>query len=282
MQHIIQISDQLKAEYSSMNKARRRIAGFILENLGRCSFLPLKELAELTNTTQVTILNFCRDLGYQSYVDFKQQLQDELIAKTGVHDRFQIGYDPDTSEAELYSAFIKSLHQMIDQTELNNPVENILRVADRIIAAKQIFIVAHSITAKPAQILKTYLILEQLDARLFDNENEEEIEALLTLQKPEDALVIAFGLSPYGQSTLDTCEKARQKGISIIAITDKKSSPLATSADLSLVCAVRACQPVNSLTTMMAMSEVLMFFISHRLEKESRIAAMIADRQKEA
>ena len=71
----LDILEKIKAQYASSNKVRRRIADLILENPAKCCFYSLKEFASAASTTQVTVLNFCRDLEIGSFVDLKKGIK---------------------------------------------------------------------------------------------------------------------------------------------------------------------------------------------------------------
>ena len=71
------ILEQIKAGYSSFSRPRQRISDFILNNPEQCCFLSLKSFADQVCTTEVTVLNFCRGLGLNSYMALKKALQEK-------------------------------------------------------------------------------------------------------------------------------------------------------------------------------------------------------------
>ena len=75
------ILEQIKAGYGSFSRPRQRISDFILNNPEQCCFLSLKSFADQVCTTEVTVLNFCRGLGLNSYMALKKALQDYLIMR---------------------------------------------------------------------------------------------------------------------------------------------------------------------------------------------------------
>src|SRR5262249_50243921 len=70
-------------------------------------------------------------------------------------------------------------------------------------------------------------------------------------------VVIAVGLFRYVRSTVRLLEAARGAGATTIGITDNRLSPLAPTADLLLVAATQTDQLSNSLTALMALTNVL-------------------------
>lgn len=74
---------EIKTQYETFGKARRQISDIILENPAKCCFLSLKEFAAAANTTEVTVLKYCRDLGISSFVELKSPCR--AICSHGSH-----------------------------------------------------------------------------------------------------------------------------------------------------------------------------------------------------
>ncbi|HWS29309.1 MAG TPA: MurR/RpiR family transcriptional regulator [Clostridia bacterium] len=261
------IVEQIKEQYSGMNKTRRRIAEFIMEYPEKCGFLSLKDLAEQTGTTQVTLLSFCRDMGYRNYLEFKQELQSGLIAKIEVRDRMKLVHSASRSDSDMYDQLVRSTHQMIDSTYANNSIDTILQFARKLIDAKRVFIASHNLTRKPAQTIANHLAYENIDARCLDIEDKDEVFSVLTAWPPEECLLLAFGISPCGRSTLAIAEFCQSLGMDVISITDKATSQLMRYSSVSIVCSVQTMSLFNSLTTIFLMTDVLTAFVSAELEK---------------
>ena len=69
------ILDRLSPEYKKFSRKQEEIARFIRTHLDEACFMPLKELAAAAGTTETTILNFCRRIGFASFLEFKRELQ---------------------------------------------------------------------------------------------------------------------------------------------------------------------------------------------------------------
>lgn len=257
------VSAKLQEVYPTLNKARRRIADCILAEPEQFAFLSLQDLADKSDCAQLTVLHFLRDLGYKNFLDFKQQIQTELIEKLKIHERISIAMPTDNGDEALYTRLVKSFHRSIDLTIADNPLEKLLAFTGRLIPSQRVYVVAHNITEKPARILTSHLIVEGCDARYLEVENEEEVKALLSYI-PTKSVLVAYGITPYGKSTLHVCELAKQQGVPILSVTDRKDSPLAEAAEVALTCHVRSTELFNSLTPLMMLTEMLMIFISKK------------------
>ena len=72
------IIGKIKTAYPLQNKKRRQISDYILHNLSECCFLPLRKLSDEIGVTEVTMLNYCRSLGYQNFIDFRDDLRNYI------------------------------------------------------------------------------------------------------------------------------------------------------------------------------------------------------------
>lgn len=261
------VLSQIQKKYPSFKKIRRKIADYVLENPEKCSFYSLREFSQRTNAAEVTILNFCRALGYQNYLDFKQGLQEDLMNKVGVRDRIRMTYGGCASAENLYKQIVGSARQIADATFERNSAETIRQFAYKVATAKHLFLVAHNVTQEPAAALFCRLQCFGMDAHFLDIEDNEATFNLLTMWPAEDCLLVALGISPVGQSTLAVSGFCQSLGMEILSITDKETSQLAQRSSVSLICSVRIMDIYNSTATLFLMLDVLTVFLSAELDK---------------
>ena len=156
------ILEQIRANYGSFSRPRQRISDFILNYPEQCCFLSLRSFAQQVGTTEVTVLNFCRGLGLGSYMDLKKALQDYLIVRVNAGDR--------------------------------------LKLALR--RARRIFIAAHDFSRFPAGYLEHRLLSLELDCCILDLQARQDMFRRLSAQPPQDGLLIAITVPPYGNDTI--------------------------------------------------------------------------------
>ena len=69
------IEDRLDA----LTKSEKKIANYILENYMHVVDYNITDLAELTQTSDASIIRFCRTFGCRGYQDFKMRLAREVV-----------------------------------------------------------------------------------------------------------------------------------------------------------------------------------------------------------
>ena len=75
--HIIQeipmdISEIIQSHYDSLTKKQRLIADYILENPMEVSYISLSDLSGKTGCSELTVLKFCKALGFTGFIDLKK------------------------------------------------------------------------------------------------------------------------------------------------------------------------------------------------------------------
>lgn len=261
------VSARIRDQYPAFSRTRRRIADLVLEYPEKCSFLSLKDFAAQAGVTEVTVLSFCRELGFGNFSDFRRELQDSLIATVDLRERMKLLRDASANDSALYEQLVRSTRQLVDVTYANNDVSALAAFTGKLRAAKHVFLTAHNITEKHARSLCGTLLYHGIDARVLDIQDREAIFSLLTMWPTEECLLLAIGISPIGKSTLAITEFARKLGMEIVAITDKATSPLARAASASLLCSVRMLNVYNSTATIFLMQDMISAFLAAGGEK---------------
>lgn len=78
----MELFPQIEQLYGSLRGARKRIASLILEKSADCCFYSLKQFAKAADCSEVTMLSFCKQLGYPSFIDFRHALQSTMLEGT--------------------------------------------------------------------------------------------------------------------------------------------------------------------------------------------------------
>jgi DNA-binding MurR/RpiR family transcriptional regulator len=164
---------------------------------------------------------------------------------------------------------------MFDVTCANNCYERVTLFARKIACAKRVFVTGHSVTEAPARAMASRLICQGIDARFLDNQNKGEVHCLLTALPPEECLLVAYGITPVGASTLSIARFCAQLNMEIVCVTDAAPSPLNELASVSLACNVRLMNLFNSMFTVFLMNDAIA--LSLFLELDARQGGAVRD-----
>ncbi len=276
------IIEQIKTDFSTYNKTRKRIASYILDNPTKCCFLTLHEFARETQSTEVTVLNFCRFLGQERYIEFRKALQSHMLKWTRPVDRMKELGRQNGNWDELIKEIVKSEMKALKQTFEHNGPEQIRDFINLIRKAKRVFVAAHGISRLFSIAICHRLTLLGVDINSLDMDNPQKTIFRLLGCVPEDNLLIAISTPPYGKNTLATARMCLSRKIPVAAITDSPFSPLASMAEASLICPTELMGMTNSPTSIMAMIDVIaILFMADQKEIESQQQKTAADQYEE-
>lgn len=251
--------EQVRNAYPSFSETRKRIAKAILDNPADCCFLSLRDFAHFTDTTEVTVLSFCKDLGIARYVDLRKKLQDYVMLWTKSADRLRRYSSLSKSAKELYEkvALVEkgSLEAAFSAT--NSPL--LFSSISMIRKAKKVFIASHNASRIAANYLAYRFRTFGVEMSVLELEEQGQCIYRLASCQPQDILVFAIAVPPYGKPTIHVCELCKKVGIPVVSFTDSNLSPLVSLSSLSLVCPSSEFFGglTNSFTPIMAMIEAL-------------------------
>ena len=268
---------RIRNQYDTLSKTQKKIADYMQQHTNTCCFASLKEIAAATGTTEATVLNFSRKIGYASFQDMKNQL------KEGVSD----WTTPITTEAFSDLPFEELLKRNKTQQEENFAAiwkagnEKAIEEAVRLLQdAKKIYCVACDFSSALSQYFHARFTRLGLNIEDVGSKSTTDILHSLAFADKED-LVVVFSFAEYSKMTLAVEEYLSMNGIKILCFSDRESSPASLMADVSIICNTRHFILLNSMTSVIILIDLLaitffnenkIIFIQHKkkLDKMQR------------
>ena len=273
------IITKIKAYYPYQSKKKKQISDYIQENISSCCFLSLHKLSAAIGVTEVTMLNYCRSLGYDSFSDFRDAMREYLVYWRHPNERiWNIGESG--KEKGIASSIIDAEKDMISSLAAANPGERIAEAASLIISKKRIFIAAHGISSVSADYCMRRLVSIGKDASILTAMDYHLMASQISQFDPEDCLLIALAVSPHGDSTVRAVKLCHEENIGIISITDNPLSEIASDSTIALIGNASIKGATNSIISTIAMIDVLAISASARSrnsapEAEERFRRML-------
>ena len=247
----------------SLTKSEQTVAQFIQENMHEIVLMPLQVLAKNCETSEATVLRFCRSLGFSGYQDFKSTLVTQLVAAGNT-------IDQEFSSAGVFSqkidVFAKTLVADITSTLANLEESALIGVADALVSASCIATVAVASSAGSARVFSDSLMSVGIRCSTFSDRVE--IERYTRLMGYGDVLV---GLSHSGETEeiVHAVRRAKEQGATTVAVTNFAPSALADMADFVLLTSMpesffRSFSCIPSITQL-ALLQVVINLVSDKL-----------------
>jgi len=220
---------QITKMYDSFTPVEKRIADVVIEYPEKVVNLPIKEIASLSNTSEAAIVRFSKRLGLSGIKVVKVELARELhtIADKKVPTKIELTDDKEVMKEKVFNNTIQALYN----TEKVISAQVIDEAAQAITSAKRVMIfgvgnsrvVATDLHIKFMNIDQTAILATDLLSAI----------TILGHFEAGDVLFITSETSKNKIIT-DICKYAKEKGIKIILLSQKFSSPAIRMADIVL------------------------------------------------
>lgn len=254
--------EHIESEMPRMSKGQKAIARFILSDYERAAYMTAVKIGEEAGVSESTVVRFTMELGYEGYPHFQHLLQEELKVKLTSVQRLNASRRY-TNDSQVLSSILQT-----DIDNLKTTFDNIDEVAFRkavetILSAKRIFIMGLRSSAPLSSFLHFYFTLLFDDVRhIHSNSANEVFEQILPIG-PGDVL-IGISFPRYSTRTIQSMQYARQRGATVVAITDKADTPLSQQADVALFATSDMASFVDSLVAPLSVINALIVALGMR------------------
>lgn len=211
------------SKLSSLSIGQRRVAEYILQNLDSFSYATLAKLSKEISVSETTIIRLAYSLGFESFSSMQQKVRKEILTEP------QRKSDTLLENGNFYqSVFAKEIRVLenmasrLDETLLN-------RVVDRLIQADRILVVGARASFNAASWFGTNLSQMLGNAYVVEQFYDPRLDLLTGLT--EKSVVLCISFARYAKWSYQYSVVAKERGASLIAITDGISSPLIPAAD---------------------------------------------------
>ena len=215
-----------------------KIGAYLLEHPQAPLELSIMELAEQTKTSAATVTRFCRLLGYAGYVPFRVSIASDL-GRSDARESWKadIGraFGPDDSPRDVLSTLVNAHTRSLEETAAVMDLALMNKIARRIAMSSHVDIYGIGGSAVMAKELQSRLYRIGINAHHWS-----EVHAGLTSAAIQDSGTVAIGISNTGRTeeTLQMLREAGEAGALTVALSNNPGSPLAESADASIITSV--------------------------------------------
>ncbi|MGH1524197.1 MurR/RpiR family transcriptional regulator [Leifsonia sp. L25] len=236
----VSIQTSIQSHAVSLPPTMKRVADVILERPQIVVENTISELARACNTSEATIVRFCRALGVSGYPQLKLQLAAELAKESAEFGATDGTYGADISPSDTLQEMVAKIASSeimgIRETADNLSIETLQRVIRRLERAKRVVLFGVGASNGGAQDLAQKLLRIGHVALAFHDAHDALVSAALL--GPGD-VAVGFSHSGRTRETIAFLNAAGTKGAHTVAITNIPDSPLAELADAVLRTAVR-------------------------------------------
>jgi len=262
MQSYREVLDHLTRAHPNLSPQVRKAAAYVLENPGDVATLSMRKVAAAARVPPPTLPRLAQALGFETYDSFREiyqrQLQDRTVAYSEQADRLQRRRDGDGMDS-LLSAFRQASLTNIEHLFATLESEVVSEVVETLLAARTVYVAGMQASFPYANYFQYVGYMARPNWVLVHNRNGVLADGVVDLG-PDDALV-AIALQPCARDTIRLAQMARERGTTVVGITDSRTTPLAARSDFVLTVPCRSPQFFESYVSTTALLETIIGFV---------------------
>ncbi|HSL87913.1 MAG TPA: MurR/RpiR family transcriptional regulator [Ignavibacteriaceae bacterium] len=227
-----QIKDKIKGKYNSLPRNHKKIADYFIDNFDKIPFLNVQDIAKSTGTSVASVVRFAQRVGFEGFSEIRDAIAETFQDQINNKVIFPL-FDKNTADDDLLTEVAN-----VDIANINNTLNIIERktfdyVINRILKADRVFTAGLGISYLLAEILGYQLTQVGIDSTVLKHTHTVFHEQVLFMNKKD--LLIVFSFPPYSKETVEVSAFAKEKGIDVIAITNKQASPVTFHTKANLI-----------------------------------------------
>ena len=227
----IAVRETLENRYHQLTGQKRRAADYLIEHHRTAFSMSVQELARAAQVSEATLVRLARDLGFAGYLELRTALTEEATRVLLPEDRFAFARpsrEPSETAVTVARQEVENINRTVDEldpAQLKAFVGH-LRRAELTVA------VGLGVSSVLARLAAYQLSQVGCRADFLTREALSLAEQVALLPKKTVLLAIAF--PPYSTRTLDTARRAKERGLTVLALTDSSRSPLVPIAEAAV------------------------------------------------
>ncbi|AAM23512.1 DNA-binding MurR/RpiR family transcriptional regulator [Caldanaerobacter subterraneus subsp. tengcongensis MB4] len=213
---------------SSFTPSEAKIAKYILENPTVVTELSVNELANACDTSEASIIRFCRTIGLKGFQELKIKIAVSLAKQTRKLDGGITSEDDVMAVIQKIANFNK---QAIDSTIAVLNAEELTKAAEALANANKIDF--YGVAASGVVAYDAMLKFSRINIPCTAYQDTHlQLTSAVNLKKGD----VAFGISYSGatKEIVEAIQTAKEAGATTISLTKYGQSPLAKAADINL------------------------------------------------
>ena len=247
---------------SGFSKGQKLIARYIIENYDKAAFMTASKLGNTVGVSESTVVRFATEVGFEGYPQLQRALQELIRNRLTAVQRMEVTSEQ-MGEHDILSKVLTMDIEKIRRTLEEQSNEGFEAAADSIIAAKNIYILGIRSSAALAQFMSFYFNQIFPNVRLVTGSSASEMFGV-----GKDDVFIGISFPRYSKRTVKAIDYAKERGATVIAITDSAGSPLAAKCDHLLLARSDMASFVDSLVAPLSLINALIVAVGMRRQKE--------------
>nr|WP_280634382.1 MurR/RpiR family transcriptional regulator [Allopusillimonas ginsengisoli] len=262
---------------STLSASHRRMADYVLAHPFKVAMMSIDEFAQECEVSIATANRFARALGLPGYPQFRAELARGFEETLEPIERLRLERGKSASAADIIAASLYEDQRNFELTRMSLSAEQCERAVQAVLTAHRVFIIGFGSSGFLAGLLQRGLSLHCAMVESLAGPGGVSHAARELSRITPDDLVIAIAFPRYLADTITLTKAAKARSVTVLALTDKPSSPLAPLADISLYAHSQRQLLSNSETAALGMIEALSAAVAHQSKHSVTTAALLTE-----
>ena len=240
------LNEKILRLYQSLPVHQKKVADYFLHHRpDDLSFLSTDAMAEALAVSKATVVRFAQSLGYEGFTELRSDVLEALQANLAPADRVMLAlaqHEPEEALTLVAEHEVRNINQTLQHLD-RRVFNDVVRL---LVGAQRIYTIGLGVSSLLAEVLAYELNQVALDARALSSTTMRFVEHLMPGKKND--LVVGFSFPPYSRETIEAAAYAQERGLPVIALTDKLSSPITFHANKVLAVRTQNMLYTNSIS----------------------------------
>jgi len=215
----------VQEKYDQLTKGMKRVADLLLADPTAFAARSAKTVGESIGVSETMIIRFCNALGYQGYSELQQEIREVI------YDIRTAKWSNDGKESDQSPYSFKQIMRW-DQTNIENTLnhmnpEDMDAAVSKIVDADAVLVAGLHAAFPMAHWFTFALDLLKKNCQLYRPEFSTHLGGFT-----DQSVLVVFSFYRYSLHPIRLAEKAKEKGLFVIAFTDTTIAPITEYADI--------------------------------------------------
>ena len=259
---LLKILSRLSDQWESLTPEAQKAARYVLDNPRDIGVSTVREIAEAAQVKPNTVVRMARQVGFEGYEDFREPFRDAIRqGRVEFTDRARwlqaIRKGGDLGA--LYADMVDAAMRNIEETFAGIAAEDLRAAAEVIWHSRAVYTLGVGVNSSNAQnfsyLASTGMVQFYAVPRPGSTATDD-----LAWADGRDVL-IAITCKPFRSEVVEAVRIAKEQGMTVVALSDTRASPILREADHRFVLGIETPQFFPSSVSSIELMETLLSFV---------------------
>lgn len=227
--------------------------------------MSLGELSSELSVSEVTILNFCKSIELNSFVDMKKEFQELIKESLRVPAKMKSSLEEITSVEDALKNAVQTQRFNFDKLNMDNSLDDLNNASLLIANARYVYLCGMGVSKLVCEFLQgrlrslginsIKLNLEDISLYSQDLDNSNENDLFVLISFPD-----------YSPETIKLRDFLELNKLKFISITNDSESPIAKNAKVTLISENKSLVFYNFISSTITLAEILLIILSYNIK----------------